>query len=97
MCISSPSHWEKPLPSLFKLKFDGASKGNPREAGFGGAIRDCTGTIQNVYWGDLGFDSNIEEALSWITERIHIAMNLNLLPLIAEGYSQIILGLATYL
>ena len=35
---SNPTIWEPPPTNMFKLNFDGASKGNSRPAGFGGAI-----------------------------------------------------------
>ena len=41
--------WQKPLPSAFKLNFDGAAKGNPSLAGFRGVIRDSHGRILNLY------------------------------------------------
>ena len=68
MRICNPTNWDKPPLGLFKLKFDGASKGNPRDVGFRGAIRDYTGTIHNVYWGDLGIDSNNATELSELTK-----------------------------
>lgn len=36
----SPKQWEPPPAPLYKLNFDGASKGNPGLAGFWGAIRN---------------------------------------------------------
>ena len=43
--LSIPDSWRQPLPDLFKLNFDGASKGNPRSVGFGGVIRDQEGNV----------------------------------------------------
>ena len=45
----------------------------------------------------MGHEKNNVAELSELIECIRIALNLNLLPLIAEGDSQIILSLATRL
>ena len=45
----------------------------------------------------MGHENNNATELSGIIEGIRMAMNLNFLPLIAEGDSQIILSLATRL
>eukprot|EP00253_Pinus_taeda_P028233 PITA_28233 len=37
--------WQAPPTGTFMLNFDGASKGNPGEAGFGGIIRDSEGNL----------------------------------------------------
>lgn len=39
------SEWVLPLEDCLKLNFDGASKGNPRPAGFGCVIRDHSSII----------------------------------------------------
>ena len=43
---------------LFKLFFDGASKGNPRRVGGGGVIMDPGGKIVTEYSWNIGYDSN---------------------------------------
>ena len=43
MCIASPVQRDYPPADVFKMKFDGASKGNPGKAGFDGFIRDHNG------------------------------------------------------
>ena len=37
---SSPNSWSPPPPQVFKLNFDGFSKGNPRDVGYEGLCRD---------------------------------------------------------
>src|SRR4051812_36205873 len=37
--------WKKPSPLIFKLNVDGASKGNPGEAGSGGIMRNHRGDL----------------------------------------------------
>ena len=50
---SSPKSWSPPPPMVFKLNFDGASRGNPGLMGFGGLCRDSLGRIIFVFWGPL--------------------------------------------
>ena len=46
--------WSTPPPSVFKLNFDGASRGNPSLVGFGGLCRDQEGKIRMVFMGAIG-------------------------------------------
>ena len=43
---------------IFKLFFDGASKGNPRMVGGGGVIICPEGKIEMKYYWNIGNDSN---------------------------------------
>ena len=43
---------------MFKMNFDGASKGNPGLVGYGGAIRNVEGRIMKVFWGYIGENTN---------------------------------------
>ena len=43
---------------IFKLFFDGASKGNPGKVGGGGVIMDPGGKIVTEYSWNIGYDSN---------------------------------------
>jgi len=43
---------------MFQLKFNGASKGNPGKAGFGGIFRYHKGTPILTYLGSTGWDTN---------------------------------------
>ena len=54
----SPISWLPPLPRAFKMNFDGAAKGNPGLAGFGGIFRNHEGTLAHIYFGSMGRDSN---------------------------------------
>lgn len=54
----SPDCWSPPETGSFMLNFDGAAKGNPGPAGFGGAVRNHEGQMLGIFWGDLGYSSN---------------------------------------
>lgn len=54
----SPQFWSPPAIHPYKLNFDGAAKGNPRLAGYGGIFRDAEGSILHIYHGSLGRDTN---------------------------------------
>eukprot|EP00253_Pinus_taeda_P013273 PITA_13273 len=50
--------WNAPPKHSYKLNFDGASKGNPGIAGFGGILRNHEGTPMQIYFGNIGWDTN---------------------------------------
>ena len=43
---------------IFKLFFDGASKGNPGRAGEGGVVIDADGKVEIEYCWNIGYNSN---------------------------------------
>ena len=48
---------------IFKLFFNGASKGNPGRAGVGGVVTDLDGKVEIEYYGNIGQDpNNMDEA-----------------------------------
>eukprot|EP00253_Pinus_taeda_P028947 PITA_28947 len=56
--IKEVRSWIAPPINSYKLNFDGASKGNPGPAGFGGIIRNHNGTPPQIYFGNIGWDTN---------------------------------------
>lgn len=46
--------WTPPPLGVLKLNFDGASKGNPRQAGYGSVIRGHNQNAVRVICGPLG-------------------------------------------
>lgn len=50
--------WLPPTIHPYKLNFDGAAKGNPGPAGYGGIFRNSEGAVRHIYHGSLGRDTN---------------------------------------
>jgi len=94
---SSPEAWEPPPTNVFKLKFDGALKGNLGPTGFGGAIRDSKGSMVGLYWGYIGENTNNVAKLKGLHVGLAMAANYGWFPIILEGDSQIILQMTTKL
>ena len=49
-----------PQQGFLKLNYDGASKGNPIQAGAGGICWDFRGQFKRIYAIELGYASNNE-------------------------------------
>jgi len=90
----SPGHWQLPLQNSFKINFDGASRGNPGMAGFGGVCRNDKGEIVKVFFGKLGFDSNNSTELEGLIQGLTLALSEGWLPATVEGDSKVIIGMA---
>ena len=87
--------WIPPPRNSYKLNFDGASRGNPGEAGFGGILRNHEGNPLKIYYGYIGWDTNNSAEMEGLWQGLMIAKNLSLHPLIVEGDSQILINMAT--
>ena len=48
---SSPNFWSAPPPQVFNLNFDGASRGNQGDTGYGGLCRDSQGWVIFIFFG----------------------------------------------
>lgn len=92
--VDSPDSWEAPPCDSFKLNFDGAWKGNPGEAGFGGVFRDSHGKTVHIYFGNIGWDRNNTAELEGLLHRIHISKDINIFPLEEEGDSRVVINMA---
>jgi len=86
--------WQ-PLPYGFlKVNIDGASKGNPGLAGFGGAIRDDQGQIKKIFHGHLGEATNNMEELMALEQCLEILVDSNSQNVIIEADSELIIRVA---
>jgi len=90
----SPNQWQAPAQNSFKINFDGASRGNPGLAGFGGLCRNERGEIVKVFFGQVGFDSNNSAELEGLTQGLTLAISEGWLPAVVEGDSKVIIGIA---
>jgi len=79
--------WNAPPTNSYKLNFDGASKGNPGPARYGGIIRNHNGNTLQIYFGNIGWDTNNSAELEGLWQGLLVARRQNLQPLIVEGDS----------
>eukprot|EP00253_Pinus_taeda_P003217 PITA_03217 len=56
--IIDKDFWQPPPQGFMKCNIDGASKGNPGMAGYGGVIRDQKGFIKTIFHSHLGKATN---------------------------------------
>lgn len=89
--------WLPPPRHRFKLNFDGASKGNPGKAGFGGIFRDHKGSPLLIYLGNIGWDTNNSAELEGLWQGLLIAQHHGFQPLEIEGDSQILINMGKQL
>lgn len=91
------SSWNSPPAGMIQLNFDGASKGNPGQAGYGGVFRDHNGNPLGIFMGSIGWDTNNSAELEGLWRGLQISHRKNFFPLIIEGDSQILIRMATKL
>ena len=65
--------WQPPHLGFIKINFDGASKGNPGQAGIGGVFKNSQGAVCRVYAMDLGYATNNEAELTSLQQGLIIA------------------------
>jgi ribonuclease HI len=76
---------------LLQMNFDGASKGNPDLACFGGSFQDVK--LHYILDGSLSYDSNNDAKIWALIHGIHTSIQLGFHQLIVEGDSQIIIAM----
>lgn len=91
---NSPEVWETHLPNMFKLNFNGATKGNPGLAGVGGVFQNAAGDIVGIYWGYIGENMNNMAELKALLAGINMVVTNGWFSFIIEGDSQIIIQMA---
>ena len=95
LCLpSSPSIWSVPPPGVFKLNFDGASRGNPGPAGFGGLCHDHKGRIRMLFMGATGQDTNNSVKLEGLIHGLEVLIRGGGFPAIIEGDSNTLIQMA---
>ena len=95
MKIDSLGSWDSPPEGIFKLNFDGASRGNPNNSRFGAGIKNHAGDILWILFGNISYERRNTTKFEGLVEGVSIYRRKNLIPLIAEGDSQFFLPLTT--
>src|SRR3954466_2847479 len=80
---------KKPSSKVIKLNIDGASKGNPGEAGIGGLFRNYNGDFIMGFASYLGTSTSIIAEAKAIYFGLHLAKENNLTNLWIESDSEI--------
>ena len=75
-----------------KCNIDGASKGNPGMAGYGGVIRAEKGFIKAIFHSHLGKATNNMVELMALEQCLEILMDSNLHNTIIESDSELIIN-----
>jgi len=70
--------WQPPPHGFLKFNIDGASNGNPREAGYGGVMRDEEGNIQVIFHSYLGKATNNMDELMAMELGLEILLKYNI-------------------
>ncbi|KAL0411456.1 UNVERIFIED_CONTAM: putative ribonuclease H protein [Sesamum latifolium] len=85
--------WLPPHDELVKLNCDGASKGNPGEAGVGGLLRNKQGKLIFAYNDSIGHHSNIYVELCALVRGLELAKEFGYLQVWVEMDAQVVLHL----
>eukprot|EP00253_Pinus_taeda_P003909 PITA_03909 len=85
--------WQPPPHGFMKCNIDGASKGNPGMAGYGGVIRYEQGFIKAIFHSHLGKATNNMANLMALEQCLEILRDSNLHNTIIEADSELIINL----
>eukprot|EP00253_Pinus_taeda_P028254 PITA_28254 len=90
--ISNQSHavYRKPPEGFIKLNFDGAAKGNPGPAGFGGIFRNVQGETEWIYAEHGGTMTNNEAEFTAMYQGLKIARRNGYRKIEIEGDSTLV-------
>lgn len=75
---ASKDIWQPPPHGFLKINIEGASKGNPGMAGFGGVIRGEQGRIKDIFHNHLGTTTNNMAELMALEQCLEILVESNL-------------------
>ena len=73
---------------MFKLNFDGASKGNPILACYGYIVWDNIGNLRGFNFVFIGWETNNAVETEGLLQGIEMLKENRWMPIIIEGYSQ---------
>ena len=76
---------------IFKLFFDGASKGNPGRAGGGGIIMEPGGKVEIEYYWNIGYNSNNMAEAYWLLQGLKLLKQKVVEEVLVFGDSRLII------
>ena len=79
------------------MNFDGAAKGNPREARIGGVFRDDMGTTRKIYVMDYRHAKNNEAELHALKTGLEISIREEYHKLQVEGDAKLVVDIVKQL
>ena len=96
LTVHHPTHWLPPLPSVYKVNFDGATFPDIATAGLGVVVRDSEGLVIAALSERIHLPSIVAalEALA-CRRSIVFAIELGLQDVVFEGDSEVIFKLLT--
>ena len=84
--------WQPPSHGFLKFNINGASKGNPREVGYGGIVRDEEGNIQVILHSYLRKETNHMAELMAMELCLEILLKYNIHNVIIEADSELVIN-----
>lgn len=91
--IKGKAFWKPPPHSILKFNIDGASKGNPGDAGYRGVLRDEQGNIKFIFHSHLGNATNNMAELMAIEQCLETLIDSNSQNIIIEADSELTINL----
>ena len=79
--------WEPPPEGIFKLNFEGASKGNPDLASYGYIVRDIIGNMMGFSFSFIERETNNAVEIEGLMQGIEMLKENYWKPIIIEGDS----------
>jgi len=89
---ASKDFWQPPPHGFLKFNIDGASKGNPGMASFGGVNRDEQGCTKDIFHSHLGTATNNMAELMALEKCLEIMIKSNLHNAIIEADFELIIN-----
>ena len=85
--------WQKPPLGWYKLNSDGASMGNPGQAGGGGLIRDSQGQWVKGYMRKFGLATSVEAEFWALRDGLTLASQMGINNIVVELDAKVVIEL----